>query len=50
MARAAAALGDSAAFEEHFRQARDCGEQIAESEDTKLFFSDLESGPWFGMR
>jgi hypothetical protein len=50
MARAAAAMGDRPAFEEHFGQAQVCGDQIAESEDRDQFFKDLESGPWFGAR
>jgi hypothetical protein len=50
MARTSAAMGDRPAFEEHFQQARGCGEQIRDVEDREPFFSDLESEPWFGMR
>jgi hypothetical protein len=50
MARASAAMGDRRAFAEHLQQAHACGDRIQDADDRKLFFSDLESEPWFGMR
>jgi hypothetical protein len=50
MARANAAAGNKPEFEKHHRLAKEAGEEIKGEEDRKVFFSELESGPWHGMR
>jgi len=49
VARAQAASGNHAEARTWLDQARDCGMQIPEEEDRKLFFSDLQRAPWFGL-
>jgi hypothetical protein len=50
MARAHAASGNKAEFEKHFGLAKKAADEIGGEEDKKVFFGELESGPWYGMR
>lgn len=50
VARANAASGNKSEFEKHYQLAKEAGEKIKGEEDKKIFFGDLESGPWYGMR
>jgi len=50
LARAYAVSGDTPNFKKFLKLAQKAGERIKETENKKLFMSDLESGPWFGMK
>lgn len=50
MARAYAAVGEESECAEYIKQARKAGEEIKNKEDSKLFFSDFEAGPWYNMK
>jgi len=50
VARANAASGSASEFEKHYRLAKEAGEKIKGKEDREYFFSDLESGSWYGMK
>jgi len=50
MARAYAAGGVKSKSEKYIKLAQEAGEKIKGEEDKKLFFSDFEAGPWYGMR
>lgn len=49
-ARAYAVAGDKDKFDEFFKKAQEAGEKIENADDKKLFFSDLNSEPWNGMK
>lgn len=49
VARASAASGDAASFQEHFRAALELGALISDKGDRDYFFKDLRAGNWFGM-
>ncbi len=49
LARAYACAGDTEKAKEYYAKAREAGAKIEGQEDYKLFMSDLETGPWFGM-
>ncbi len=50
MARANAALGEKSECEKYIKLAKEAGEKIKGKEDKDIFFKDLESGPWYGMK
>jgi hypothetical protein len=50
MARAYAVAGGKSESEKYIRLAKEAGEKIKAEEDRDLFFSDFESGPWYGMK
>jgi hypothetical protein len=50
MARANASLGKKSEYEKYIRLAKEAGEKIRGKEDKDIFFGDLESGPWYGMK
>lgn len=50
MARANASLGKKSEYEKYIRLAKEAGEKIKGKEDKDIFFKDLESGPWYGMK
>ncbi len=50
MARAYAVSREKSKCEEYINLAKEAGEKIKAKEDRELFFSDLESGPWYNMR
>jgi hypothetical protein len=50
MARAYAAGGVKSKSEKYMKLAQEAGEKIKGEEDKKLFFSDFDAGPWYGMR
>ncbi|MBW6515695.1 MAG: hypothetical protein K0B81_03645 [Candidatus Cloacimonetes bacterium] len=50
MARAYASAGNTTEFEKNFKLAREAGEKIAAEENRTLFFDDLNSEPWYGMK
>lgn len=50
MARANASLGKKSEYEKYIQLAKEAGEKIKGKEDKDIFFSDLESGPWYGMK
>jgi hypothetical protein len=50
MARANASSGNKSEFEKYIQLAKEAGQKIKQKEDKDFFFSDLESGPWYGMR
>ncbi|UCD20285.1 MAG: hypothetical protein JSU64_03865 [candidate division WOR-3 bacterium] len=49
MARAHAAAHSTTEAKKYLDLARKAGESIKREEDRKLFFSDLETGPWFDI-
>jgi len=49
MARAYAAAGEKLEYEKYSKLAKEAGEKIKNKKDKELFFSDLESGPWYNM-
>jgi tetratricopeptide (TPR) repeat protein len=49
VARAYAASGDRAEAERFLQKALEAGNQISESEDREVFFSELRHGPWHGV-
>jgi hypothetical protein len=49
-ARAYALNGNKSECEKYFKLADDAGKAIAEEEDRKIFFDQLQAGPWFGVR
>lgn len=49
MARANAAADNRQDAVKYLNLAREAGERIKAEEDRKLFISDLEAGPWFGL-
>ncbi|UCF70563.1 MAG: hypothetical protein JSW49_10260 [candidate division WOR-3 bacterium] len=49
MARAYAAAHSTTEAKKYLDLARKAGESIKREEDRKIFFSDLEKGPWFGI-
>jgi hypothetical protein len=50
MARAYALSGGSFEYKKYIQRAKEAGEKIKNKEDRELFFKDLESGPWYGMK
>jgi hypothetical protein len=50
MARAYAAAEDSTVSGEYLLLAQQAGEKIKNPEDQKLFFSDFNNSPWYGMK
>jgi hypothetical protein len=50
MARAYAASGKKTECEKYIQLAEQAGGKIEKKEDRELFFSDFESGPWYGMK
>lgn len=49
MARAHAAAGNTTEAKKYLTMARAAGDKIKREEDRKLFFADLQAGPWFGV-
>jgi len=49
MARANASAGNMQKAAEYLKIAREAGEKIETEEDRKLFSSDLQAGPWYGV-
>ncbi len=50
MARANAASGNKIETEKYYNLATEAGNKIEKEEDRKLFFDDLKSEPWYGMK
>lgn len=50
MARAHAAGGYDTEAKRYLNMARKAGDKIKREEDRKLFLTDLETGPWFGIK
>jgi hypothetical protein len=50
MARAYALSGGSFEYKKYMQRAKEAGEKIKNKEDRELFFKDLESSPWYGMK
>lgn len=50
MARANASLGKKQEYEKYFQLAKEAGEKIMGKEDKDIFFKDIESDPWYGMK
>ena len=50
LARAEALAGDEAEAARHYRLAEQRGVAILDEEDRHIFLSDLNRGPWFGIR
>lgn len=50
MARAYAAAGQKDECQKYIKLTAEAGEKIKGQEDKKLFLSDFEKGPWYGMR
>jgi hypothetical protein len=48
-ARAEALAGDMPAAAGHLARARRLGGEIEDGEDRRVFFEQLEAGPWFGL-
>lgn len=49
MARAYAAAGNTTEAKKYLTMAREAGDKIKREEDRKLFFTDLQTSPWFGV-
>lgn len=49
LARAYACAGDKEKARKYYSEAVKVGSEIEREEDTKLFMSDLETGPWYGI-
>jgi hypothetical protein len=49
MARAHAAAGNVTEAKKYSNLASKAGDKIKSEEDRKLFFADLETGPWYGL-
>lgn len=50
MARANAAAGNGSDAKKYLASAQSAAQEIKEEEDRKLFTSDLQSGPWYGVK
>lgn len=50
MARAYAVNRNRSECQKYVKLAIEAGEKIKSEEDRKLFFSDLDKGPWYGMK
>lgn len=50
MARANAAAGNASDAKKYLDFAQAAAQEIKEEEDRKLFSSDLETGPWYGIK
>ena len=50
MARANAANGNKDAFKKYYEAASEAGKKQKKEGDKKYCYSELEKGPWFGMR
>lgn len=50
MARALASASEKKECMKYIELAEEAGKKIEKKEDRKLFFSDFETGPWYGMK
>ena len=50
MARAFAVNGNKTECERYLKLAKEAGEKIKDKEERKLFFTDLDTEPWYGMK
>ena len=50
LARAYALNGDTSEAQKFLEEAQKAGEAIADEEDRKIFFNDINSGEWFGLK
>lgn len=50
LARAAAAAQDTPLFVNHYQKAQELGAQIQDADDRSYFITDLNNGPWFGLK